>query len=67
MSEQKGLVSEKRCIRQDYRQSATSAMAPRPIPIVLVPQIPIYIIGSVMASSPIIGNAAKLQFSGTTS
>ena len=58
MSEQKGLVSEKRCIRQDYRQSATSAIGPHPIPIVLlVPQIAIYIIGGVMASSPMIGDA----------
>ena len=27
---QKAFLSEKQCIRQDYRQSATSAMAPQP-------------------------------------
>ena len=49
ISKQKAFLSEKRCIRQDYRQSATGAIL-CPIPIVLVPQITIYIIGRVMAA-----------------
>ena len=56
------MLSEKRCIRQDYCQSATSAMPPHPIPIVLEPQIAIYIIDSVMASFPIIQLVANVTW-----